>query len=107
MACPSVTENHGLDQGGPTEIVDVIERRAGRDQRAHDGVVSKVGSRDESGPVVSTGNGPRIAAQIDRQLYHARIVLDSSNGDHVVVITLQRIGVATGLGECLHGIIAR
>ena len=52
----AVAEHDGLEQGGPAEIVDVIERRLGRDEGAHDLHVSAMGSRDQRGVFVRAGD---------------------------------------------------
>src|SRR6188768_2963660 len=42
MTFAAVTEHDRLDYRGPAEVVDVVERRLGGDQRAHDLVVTEV-----------------------------------------------------------------
>ena len=36
VVAAAISEHDGLEQGGAAEIVDVVERRLGRDQGAHD-----------------------------------------------------------------------
>ena len=65
VARAAVAENDGLDQRGPAEVVDVVERRAGRDQLAHDAVVAEMRGRDQRGAVVAAGDelGARAARE--------------------------------------------
>ena len=46
MAWPAVAEDHGFDSGCPAEIVDMIERRLGRDQHLYHLVVAEVSGGD-------------------------------------------------------------
>ena len=56
MARSAVTENDGFDQGGPVQVVYVVQRCAGGDQLFDHAVVPKVGSCDKRGAVVSAGD---------------------------------------------------
>lgn len=47
MLRPSIAQDNRLDERGPTEIVDVIERRTGGDELAHDLDVPMVRSRND------------------------------------------------------------
>ena len=47
MVLAAIAEHDQLDQRGPAEIVDVIERRAGRDQHAHDLGVAEMRGGDQ------------------------------------------------------------
>ena len=53
----------GLDQRRPVQVVDVVERRAGRDQLPHHAVVAEVGGGDQRGAVVAAGDELRARAQ--------------------------------------------
>ena len=52
----AVAEHHRLDQRRPAEIVDMVERRLGLDQRAHDLDMAEMGGRDQRGAVVGAGD---------------------------------------------------
>ena len=52
VARAAVAEDRGFDQGGPAEIVDMIERRAGADQFPHHAIVAEVRGGDQGGAVV-------------------------------------------------------
>ena len=49
MPLLAVAQNYRLDQGRPSEIVDMIERRAGFDQGADDFEMSEMGGGDQRG----------------------------------------------------------
>ena len=107
MSCTTVAENHGLDQGRPAKIVDVIEWGTGRSESLHDGGVPEVRGSDQRGSVVSAGDCAGIAAEFDRQFHHLQIVLDSGNGDDVVAIILERIDIGAPSYERTNGVILR
>ncbi len=66
----AIAEHDRLDQGGPAQIVDVVERCFGRDQRAHDFVVSEMRGGDQRGAFIGAGDVRGRAAAREREFEH-------------------------------------
>jgi hypothetical protein len=62
MAFAAFAEHNRLDQRGPAQIIDVIKRRFGGDQRSDDFVVAKVCGGDQCGPLIGAGDVGGLAA---------------------------------------------
>jgi len=71
----------------------MVERRLGGDQGAHDLDVPAMGGRDQRGSVVGTGGGARVAAARKRDLEHFAIVVHGRDGDDVVALGIERVGI--------------
>src|SRR5262249_58742010 len=74
VVAAAIAEHDRLEQGGAAEIVDVVERRLGRDQGAHDVHVPAMGGGGQCRIVIGTGDGARIAAALERDLEQFEIV---------------------------------
>ena len=66
VTSPAVPEDHRLDQGGPTKVVDVVERCAGPDEFADNAVVAEMGRSDEGRAVVDAGDQLALAPDASR-----------------------------------------
>jgi len=55
MIDAAVTEDDRLNQGGPTEIVDMIKRCAAFDEPPDDLVVTQMGGGDQGGAFITAG----------------------------------------------------
>ncbi len=67
VARAAVAEHDGFDERRPVQVVDVVERRAGGDQAAHDAAVAEVGGGDQRGAVVAAGDLVRARAELEQQ----------------------------------------
>ncbi len=56
MARPAIAEDHRLDQGGPSEIVHMVERRTRRDQPAHHLVMAEMRGGNERRAEIGAGD---------------------------------------------------
>ncbi|VVT58189.1 hypothetical protein BOS5A_200461 [Bosea sp. EC-HK365B] len=102
MARPAIAEDHRLDQGGPAEIVDMVERRAGRDQFAHHAVMAEMGGRDQSRAEIGAGDGARVAADGERSAHGLDIIRDRRDGDRVIGAAVEGTRISTCPGELAH-----
>jgi hypothetical protein len=105
MSLAAIAKDDGFHQRGPAQIVDVIERRARRDQPAYDLGVTEMGGRDQGGAVIDRGDGARIAAAFQRDRQALRIVGDGCDGDDVVAAEFQLIGVGLQAQQGPRGIV--
>ena len=64
VARTAVAQHDRFDQRRPAQVVDVIERRAGADQLAHDFHVAEVRGGNERGAVVAARDVLRASAQL-------------------------------------------
>ena len=93
VVAAAISEHDGLEQGGAAEIVDVVERRLCRDQSAHDLHVPAVRGGDQCRVVMGTGNGARVAAALERDPEHFKVVVHGRDGDDVVALGIERVGI--------------
>lgn len=100
----AVAEHDRLDHRGPAEIVDMIERRFRRDQRALDFIVTEMRGSDERGAVIGAGDVRRLAAACKRGLEHRYVIGDRGDGDDVVLLCLQRVRVGAETHQGARGI---
>jgi hypothetical protein len=63
MARSAIAEHDSLDERGPVQVVDMIERRARFDELAHDAVVSEVRRGNECRAIVAAGDELRAGAE--------------------------------------------
>ena len=103
MIAPAIAEHDRLDQCGPAEIVDVIERRARRDQHAHHLGVAEMRGGDQRRALIGAGDVLRIAAAGERELEHRHIVGHRHDGDDVVLLRVERVRVGAAADERLRG----
>ena len=75
----------------------MVERRLGRDQHPHDLGVAEVRGGDQRGAVVAAGDVARAGAAVERELEHLDVVRDRGDGDDVVAVELQRVGIGAEL----------
>ena len=66
MTGPTVPEDHRLDQRGPAQVVDVVERCSGADQFADNAIVAKMGCRNQRGAVIDAGDLLALAPEASR-----------------------------------------
>ena len=52
-----------------------------------------MGSGDQRGAVVGAGDGARVAATGERDLEHFEVVVDCGDGDDVVALGVERVGI--------------
>src|SRR5262245_22081793 len=93
VALATIAEHNSLYERGPTKVVDMIEWRTGFDQCLHHRIVAQMRGGDQGGSVISAGNCSRIAAEFDGKLYHADIVVDGGDCEHIIAIILKGIDV--------------
>ena len=93
VVASAVTEDDRLDQGGPAQIIHMIERATCRDQHANDLRVSQMGGGNQRRPVIAAGDRAGIAAAVERNPQHRHVVGDRGDGDDVVAVDLQRLGI--------------
>ena len=74
MIRPAVAEDHGLDQRGPSKVIDVVERGAGLNQRTHHFGMAEMRRGDQCGAVIGAGDRGRIAADSDGRPEEVRVV---------------------------------
>ena len=99
----AIAEHDGLHQGGPAEIVDVVERRAGRDQDAHHLGVAEMRGRDQRRALVRAGDRLGVGAAGERELQHRDVVGHGRDGDDVVFLRVERIRIGAALEQRLRG----
>ncbi len=63
VARPAVAQDHGLEEGRPSEVVDVVERRAGVDQDPDHVHMAEMRRGDEGGAVVGARDVARARAE--------------------------------------------
>jgi hypothetical protein len=105
VALASIAEHDSLYEGGPAKVVDMIEWRTGFDQRLHHGIMSQMRCCNQGGSVISARNSSRVAPKFDCKFYHAHIVFDGSDCDHIIAIILKGIDVASACNKCPNGVI--
>ena len=77
MTRTAVAQDDRLDERGPTQVVDVIERSLAVDERTHHFNVPEMGRGDQGRSLIGTGNQVSIGARRDRQIHHFEIIQDS------------------------------
>jgi hypothetical protein len=77
----------------------MIQRRARRDQLAHDAGVAQVRRRDQGCAVVSAGGEPGARAFGQKGPQRLAVVGDGGDGHRVVTVVLERAQVGTGAGQ--------
>ena len=80
----------------------MVERRAGRDQRAHHLVMAEMGGGDQRRAVIGAGDVGRLAAAFQRRLEHRHVVGNRRNGDDVVALAVERVRIGAERHE-FHG----
>jgi hypothetical protein len=70
----SRTKRESSDQRGPLQIVDVIERSLGGNQRPHDFSVTEMSSRNQGRAVITASHGLRVTAAFKRYPEHRHVV---------------------------------
>ena len=78
MTGPAVPEDHRLDQGGPTQVVDVVERCAGPDELADNAIVAEMGRSDQGRAVVDAGDQLRAGAGGEQSLQRRKSSLTAA-----------------------------
>ncbi len=96
---PAVAQHDRLDERRPAEIVDVVERRLGDDERAHHLVVAEVRRGDQRRAVVAAGDVGGLAADRERDLERLDVVGDGGDGDDVVAVVLERVRIGARLAR--------
>ena len=71
----------------------MIERRLRCDQCTYDLVVAEMRGGDQRRAVIGAGDVARLAAAVERGFQHRHVVGDRRDGDDVVFLRLERIGV--------------
>ncbi len=107
MSPAAVSQNYGLDQSGPAEIVDVIERAAGTDENLDDISMSKMRRGDQCRAVIWACDKIGPIASGERGIQHIQIVGDGGNRHHVVGIIVESVWVGAGAGECRDHVFVR
>jgi aromatic ring-cleaving dioxygenase len=90
MPYPAIAENDGFDQRGPTEVVDVVERRAVLDQDPDDLVMAEMGRRNQGGAVIWAGRRLRVSAERQRHPHRFEIIGHSRDRHGVVALVVER-----------------
>jgi hypothetical protein len=99
---PAVAKHDRLDQRGPAEIVDVVERRLGADQHADHLGMAEMGGGDQSGAVIGTGGQAGAGAARQQSFQHRAVVLDRRNGDRVIALGIERARIGAVLEQGAH-----
>jgi hypothetical protein len=105
MAHAAVAQHDRLDQRRPAKIVDMIERRAGVDQRSHDFDVAEVRRRNQGCALRRTAYVVGPASPVERDLEHRHVVGNRSNGDDVVLLGLECVGIGTEAQQGNSGVL--
>src|SRR5262245_16444276 len=90
VAAAAIAQHDRFDHRRPAEIVDAVERCAGRDQHAHHLVMAEVRGGDQRRSVVGTGDRLGVAAERERELEHRHVVLHGRDGHDVVALAVER-----------------
>jgi hypothetical protein len=99
----AVAEYDRFDQRRPAKLVDVVERCLGGDQRAHNLVVAEMGGGNQRRAVIGAGDVRCLAAKLQCELEHRHVIGDGGNGDDVVALRLERVGVGAATCQSLGG----
>ncbi len=83
----------------------MVERYAGADQFAHHIDMTQVRCRDQRGALPATRDVARSTANRQRNSQCRDIVGDRGNGDDVVLVRFQRVGVRSGQDERTHDVM--
>src|SRR5262245_4240897 len=105
MTLAAVAQHDRLDQRGPPKIVDMIERRTGRDQHSHDFDVTEVRSRNQCGALIGAGNVVGLATTVKRDPEHLHVVGDGGNRDDVVLLRFKSIWIGAKAYQDACGIL--
>ena len=105
MVGTAVAQHHGLHEGRPSEIVDVVERRSACGEQADDFVVAEVGGRDQRRAVVGAGDEVGAIAELQGQRDQVEVVGHRRDGQHVIGLALERIQVGARRRQRAQGII--
>ena len=91
---PAIAEHDRLVQRGPAAPVDVIERRVVGDQDAHDLDVAEMGGGAQGRAVIRSVVTLRaLAPPSSAMLEHLDVVVDGRDGQDVVALGVERIGI--------------
>jgi hypothetical protein len=101
----AVAEHDGFHQRRPAQIVDMVERRAGGDQHAHDLRMTEMGGGDKRGAVIDRGDGARVAAAVERDLEAGQIVCDRRDGDDVVAPEFKPVRIRAETEQGTRGLV--
>jgi hypothetical protein len=105
VARAAVAQHDRLDERGPAQVVDVVERRAGADQLAHDRVVAEVRRGDQRRAVVAARHVGRAIAERERHLHRLDVVGDRRDRDRVVAVRVERVGVGARGDQRAHRVV--
>jgi hypothetical protein len=72
--------DHRLDQGGPSQIVDVVKRRPPGDQAADNLLMSQMRRGNQRGAVIDAGHQIGPVAQAQGQRDRLGVVRNGGNG---------------------------
>ena len=104
VARTAIAKHDRFNQRGPTEIVNVVKRRAGIDQHFDDEIVAEMGGGDQRRAVVTTGDLFRTGAQLQQHAQRADVVGHCRDGHRVIAIAFFRIDIGAGLDQRGDGI---
>ena len=105
MRRSAVAEHDGFDQRRPSKVVDVIERRSRFNQDLHHLGVAQVRGGDQRRALVGAGDVPRVRAQRQRQPERRRIVGHGGNGDDIVVVVFEGVGIGARVDQDPHHLV--
>jgi len=88
MPGTAVTQDDGLDQRGPPQVVDVVERRAARISVRTTSAWPRWAAAISAVPSVAAGDAPGAGAEGQRGLQGAHVIGARRDGHDVVAITV-------------------
>ena len=99
VAQAAVAQHDGFDHGRPVQVVDMVQRRTGRNQLPDHPVMAQVGGGDQCRAVIATGDllGGRPQGQQHAQRF--LVVGNGGNRDAVVAVFFKQVEIGACLGE--------
>src|SRR5918993_244189 len=103
----TVPEDHRLDQGGPAQVVHVVERCSASDQLADNAVVAEMGCSNQGRAVVDAGDQPGAGTGGEQGLQRWHVISDSCNSHSVIALIVEKAWIRSGSNQGLnHGTMA-
>jgi hypothetical protein len=97
----AVAEDHGLEQGGPAEVVDVVDVDRRRQQELHRFEVAVMARRDQAGAAVAVGR-LEVRARRQRQLHYRCVAVGRSDEEGAVLLLVVGVDVGAAGDQLLN-----